>query len=337
MRIQKNFDLTDLNTLRLPSVAENFVKIRNKEDLRVLGNASIEAQLPIKILGGGSNLVLSDKIEGLVIKVENSGRELISEDADSWRILCQAGEIWHDFVLWTLQNNYWGLENLSLIPGTVGAAPIQNIGAYGVEVKDFINEVVCWDLKKSEWLVISKQDCAFTYRDSLFKKPENSHLLVWEVVFQLPKKNKVHHEYGDIQKELQRLNKGINPQTISEAVINIRNAKLPDPRIIGNVGSFFKNPIVSKQKMEAIKNLYPQIVSYPYSSIEYKLAAGWLIEQTGWKGKRLGPVGMYDKQALVLINHGDAKAEDVWMVAKKVAQDVFDKFEIVIEPEPIRW
>ena len=337
MRIQKNFDLTDLNTLRLPSVAENFVKIRNKEDLRVLGNASIEAQLPIKILGGGSNLVLSDKIEGLVIKVENSGRELISEDADSWRILCQAGEIWHDFVLWTVPNNYWGLENLSLIPGTVGAAPIQNIGAYGVEVKDFINEVVCWDLKKSEWLVISKQDCAFTYRDSLFKKPENSHLLVWEVVFQLPKKNKVHHEYGDIQKELQRLNKGINPQTISEAVINIRNAKLPDPRIIGNVGSFFKNPIVSKQKMEAIKNLYPQIVSYPYSSIEYKLAAGWLIEQTGWKGKRLGPVGMYDKQALVLINHGDAKAEDVWMVAKKVAQDVFDKFEIVIEPEPIRW
>lgn len=337
MQIRKNIDLSTLNTLHLRSQAEHFAELHSKEDLQKLIADPRLRKLPWNILGGGSNLVLPSSVSGLVLKVANQGRALTHETDDYWFVRSQAGEIWHDFVQWTLAQGYWGLENLSLIPGTVGAAPIQNIGAYGVEVKDFLWEVLCLDLQSGETKVFSNQECHFAYRDSYFKQEGAGRFLVWEVTFRLPKKNILHLEYGDIKNELQRRQIAINPRTIAEAVITIRQAKLPDPAVIGNAGSFFKNPIVSKAQRDTLAQKYSDLVSFPYQNDQFKLAAGWLIDRAGWKGKILGPVGMYEKQALVLVNHGGASAEDVWKLALHVAQDVKAMFGVVIEPEPIRW
>ena len=337
MQVQKNFDLSRFNTLQLISTAEYFVELQNLQDLKRIIQNPEYLGIPWRILGGGSNLVLPSFIKGLVVKLENKGRELITEDSDHWWIKAQAGEVWHEFVLWTLEKGFWGLENLSLIPGTVGAAPIQNIGAYGVEIKDFIDEVHCVDLKTGQHQIFKNCDCQFAYRESVFKKSDMASVLVWEVVFRLPKKNTLQINYGDIQNELKKFNTPIDPKKVSEAVINIRNSKLPNPKVIGNAGSFFKNPIVSAEKRNSLISIFPTLVSYPYSDQQYKLAAGWLIEQVGWKGKKLGPVGMFEKQALVLVNHGNATADDVWNVASQVAHDVFEKFGVIIEPEPIKW
>lgn len=337
MQIHKNADLSSLNTLQLRSQAEHFFELHSPEELQKLIADPQMRKMPWNILGGGSNLVLPSLIQGLVLKVTNTGRTLIHEDHDYWFIKSQAGEVWHEFVQWTLQQGYWGLENLSLIPGTVGAAPIQNIGAYGVEVKDTLWEVSCVDLQSGQIKTFSNQECLFSYRDSYFKQEGAGRFLVWDVTFRLPKKHTLHLEYGDIKKELERRQVIATPRTIAEAVIHIRQTKLPDPKVIGNAGSFFKNPIVNKKQRDALIELHPDLVSYPYLGDQFKLAAGWLIDRAGWKGKKLGPVGMYEKQALVLVNHGGAAAEDVWKLADQVAQDVKSLFGVDIEPEPIRW
>lgn len=337
MRIHTNTDLSTFNTLQLRSQAELFVELHSPQNLHDLLNDSSLQRIPWNILGGGSNLVLPSLIKGLVMKVANQGRTLVGEDKDFWFVKAQAGEVWNDFVQWTLQQGYWGLENLSLIPGTVGAAPIQNIGAYGVEIKDTLWEVTCLNLQSGEKKIFNNKDCHFSYRDSFFKQEGAGRYLVWDVTFRLPKQNNLHLEYGDIRKEVERLGTGNDPRTIAQAVINIRQSKLPDPKMIGNAGSFFKNPIVSKELRDGLLAKHADLVSYPYQDGQYKLAAGWLIDRAGWKGKKLGPVGMYEKQALVLVNHGGASAEDVWTLATQVSSDVHKLFGVEIEPEPIRW
>jgi len=337
MQIHTNKDLSTLNTLQLRSQAEHFVELHSPHDLlAVLGDSQL-SKVSWHILGGGSNLVLPSVVKGLVLKIANQGRELIHEDQEHWFVKAQAGEVWNEFVQWTLQQGYWGLENLSLIPGTVGAAPIQNIGAYGVEVKDTLWEVTCFDLQTGNLKTFSNKECRFSYRDSFFKQEGAGRYLVWDVTFRLPKKNTLHLEYGDIRKELDRQHTEANPRTISRAVIHIRQTKLPDPQVIGNAGSFFKNPIVSKELRDSLLLKHPDLVSFPYQETQFKLAAGWLIDRAGWKGKKLGPVGMYEKQALVLVNHGGASSDDVWKLANQVSLDVKNQFDVEIEPEPIRW
>lgn len=345
MLIHTKKDLTSLNTLQLRSEAEHLIELSKIQDLHaVQGDASLR-KLKWHILGGGSNLVLPSVVTGLILQVKNLGRKLVHEDSDFWFVKSQAGENWNDFVQYTLQKGYWGLENLSLIPGTVGAAPIQNIGAYGVEIKDLLWEVTCIDLKSGESKVFSNKECRFSYRDSFFKQEGAGRYLVWDVTFRLPKKNTLHIDYGDIRKEVERRDTEANPRAVAEAVIHIRRTKLPDPQVIGNAGSFFKNPIVSQEVRQGLLAKHPDLVSFPYQDpfatadapLQFKLAAGWLIDRAGWKGKKLGPVGMYEKQALVLVNHGGATSEDVWNLANRVAADVFATFGVHIEAEPIRW
>lgn len=336
MQIKTKADLSLLNTLHLRSQAEHFVELNSEQNLHSLLNSNLKS-LTWNILGGGSNLVLPSIVEGLVVKVANQGKELVKEDTDYWYVKANAGENWSEFVAWTVHHGYWGLENLSLIPGTVGAAPIQNIGAYGVEVKDSLFEVGCFDLKSRIKKIFTNEQCQFSYRDSFFKQEGAGKYLVWDVTFRLAKKNTIHIEYGDIRKELERLNLPPTPRSVATAVINIRQVKLPDPNVIGNAGSFFKNPIVSKSLRDSLLLKHPDLISYPYGPSEYKLAAGWLIDHAGWKGKKLGPVGMYEKQALVLVNHGGGSAEDVWKLAHQVSSDVQNLFGVMIEPEPIRW
>lgn len=337
MQVHTKIDLSSLNTLQLRSQAEHFVELHSPKDLHDLLDETSLKKLSWNILGGGSNLVLPSLVRGLVLKVANTGHELLHEDNDYWYVKVQAGEVWNDFVQWTLRQGYWGLENLSLIPGTAGAAPIQNIGAYGVEVKDTLWEVSCLDLQSGETKVFSNKECRFAYRDSFFKQEGAGRYLVWDVTFRLPKKNILHLEYGDIRKELDRQQLAADPRAIANAVIHIRQTKLPDPKIIGNAGSFFKNPIVSKELRDGLLQAHTDLVSFPYHDTHFKLAAGWLIDRAGWKGKKLGPVGMYEKQALVLVNHGEATADDVWKLANQVSLDVKTIFGVEIEPEPIRW
>lgn len=337
MQLHTQTDLSLLNTLQLRSKAEYFAELHSTEDFHDLLNKNELRKLKWNILGGGSNLVLPSLVQGLVLKISNIGRELVNEDKNFWFVKVQAGEVWNDFVQWTLQQGYWGLENLSLIPGTVGAAPIQNIGAYGVEIKDTLWEVTCLDLQSGEAKVLTNKDCQFAYRDSFFKNEGAGRYLVWDVTFRLPKQNTLHLEYGDIRKELEKENTPADPRSIARAVIKIRQSKLPDPKMIGNAGSFFKNPIVSKEQRDELLKSHPTLVSFPYQGTSFKLAAGWLIDQAGWKGKNLGPVGMYEKQALVLVNHGGADSEDVWKLAHQVSADVKKIFNVDIEPEPIRW
>lgn len=337
MEIFKNFDLKSLNTLQLQAFAEFYTELHLEEDFQhVLANTSLQ-NIPKRVLGGGSNLVMPTLVKGLVLKVSNKGKKLLKEDSNHWYIQVSAGENWHEFVQWCLSQGYWGLENLSLIPGTAGAAPIQNIGAYGIEVKDFIESVSALSLADGSKKVFSNSDCEFAYRDSYFKNAGKDQWLIWDVTFKLPKTNRLALDYGDIRKEAERLGTGLNPRTVAQAVINIRQSKLPDPKQIANAGSFFKNPIIPTSLRDQLLSSYPQLVSFQYGEAQCKLAAGWLIDQAGWKGKSSGPVGMFEKQALVLVNRGEATADDVWGLAKQVSADVYAKFGVEIEPEPIRW
>ncbi|WP_035058781.1 UDP-N-acetylmuramate dehydrogenase [Andreprevotia chitinilytica] len=335
--IQTDVDLSRLNTLGLTARASHFTAITALADLQAVQNDAALRSLPWHVLGGGSNLVLPAVVQGLTLKVEAPGRRLVGEDEHAVYVAAGGGETWHDFVQWTLAQGWGGLENLSLIPGTVGAAPIQNIGAYGVEVKDTLFELTAWHLQTGEKRVFSNAECRFAYRDSLFKREEAGRWLIAEVMFRLPKRPTLHTEYGEIDSELAAALLPRTPGGIAQAVINVRRRKLPDPAVIGNAGSFFKNPIVSLAVREALFAEYPKLVSYPVDGGAYKLAAGWLIDQAGWKGKQLGPVGMYEKQALVLVNHGGAVQADVAALTAAVQADVRTKFGVVLEPEPVWW
>lgn len=332
-------DLRQRNTLALPARARLLATVRSADDARAIAADPALCREPRFILGGGSNLVLGACFDGLVIAPTIAARRLAGEDADAWYVSGGAGEPWHDFVQWTLAQGWPGLENLSLIPGTVGAAPIQNIGAYGLEVAERLACVDTIDLNTGEARRFTAADCRFGYRDSVFKQ-EGWHLsgrfLISSVTFRLPKNWVPLTRYADVESELAA--NGIRTPgaiDISRAIIDIRQRKLPDPAQIANAGSFFQNPVVEAAQAVQLLAAHPGLPNYPQADGHVKLAAGWLIEQSGWKGRKLGPVGMYEKQALVLVNHGEACGADVAALAKAVQADVQQKFGVSLHPEPI--
>ena len=285
-------------------------------------------------LGGGSNILLTKNVEGFVLKNEIKGIEKIREDENYIYIKAGAGENWHQLVLYCINNNLAGIENLSLIPGNVGAAPMQNIGAYGVELKDVFYELEAFYLPENKLIKFSLKDCEFGYRESVFKRKFKDQFVILNVTYRLFKTPHFNTSYGAIEQELQAMGvQELNIQCISQAVINIRSSKLPDPAVIGNAGSFFKNPEIDSAQFELLKTSFPAIVGYALDNGHIKLAAGWLIEQCGWKGYRKGDAGCHAKQALVLVNYGDAKGSDILHLSEEIIASVQYKFHVLLERE----
>lgn len=333
MHFSENTSLTSLNTFGIRAQARLLATAESLAELRYLLLSVSARNLPLLVLGGGSNIILSGDFPGLVLRPALRGIRCYAEDAAHVYVAVAAGENWHDFVRHSLRLRWYGLENLSLIPGTVGAAPIQNIGAYGVELTDVMDSLTAMHIPTGELREFSHAECGFAYRDSVFKQALKDQYVITEVRFRLRKQPELHIAYGDIPAELERLGLAATPEAVSQAVVNIRSRKLPDPAVIGNAGSFFKNPLVSQTQYEALLTAYPRLVAYPQGEV-VKLAAGWLIEQAGWKGRRLGPVGPYEKQALVLVNHGGAVGAEVMAAARAVQAAVEAQFGVSLEMEP---
>lgn len=338
--LQQDVSLQGLNSFGIDARASYFLRIDELDQLRALwGRMQTDvalASLPRLVIGGGSNIILSDQLPHLVLQMAIMGRTLLIETAEHFIVRAGAGENWHEFVQWTLEQGYGGLENLSLIPGTVGASPIQNIGAYGVEMQDCFHSLTVFDFVTGTLRTFQKQECAFAYRDSIFKSGEQNRFVIVDVSFALAKAWQPRLSYGDVAKYLQdREIIEPTPHDVSQAIIAIRQSKLPDPAVIGNAGSFFKNPIVSAELRNQILQRYPNCVSYPQASGSFKLAAGWLIEQCGWKGRRFKTVGVYEKQALVLVNLGGATGADIRALAEEIQADVRKKFAVELEVEPV--
>lgn len=334
--LQNKVSLQTLNTFGIAATAQYLLRIDRVEQLTQLRQDAMLSSMPRLILGGGSNLVLPDLLDGLVVQISLQGKYIASEDATHVYVRASAGEQWHEFVLWTLEQGLGGLENLSLIPGTVGAAPIQNIGAYGVEIQDYFHQLTAFDFLTGEIVTLDKAACRFAYRDSIFKHDYKDRLVILDVMFALPKTWQARLNYGDVAQFLATKNiLQPSPADVSDAIISIRQSKLPDPAVIGNAGSFFKNPIVNAEERNALLARYPDIVNYPQAGGQYKLAAGWLIEQCDWKGNALGHVGVYEKQALVLVNLGGATGREVRQLAQRIQADVLAKFAVYLEVEPV--
>ena len=333
MMIEQNVSLKPYNTFGLSAQAKLLARVSDVQDLKqVLGDSSVQNEKQF-ILGGGSNILLTKDIDGLVIKNEIGGIDTVGETSDSYLIRSGAGVVWHELVLHAIQNGYAGIENLSLIPGNVGAAPMQNIGAYGVELKDVFHSLEAVEMKSGEVRKFNAEECEFGYRESVFKHKMKGQYVISSVTLRLNKKPVLNTSYGAIEDELERL--GIQSPSIedvSRAVINIRQSKLPDPKELGNSGSFFKNPVVPTIKYEALKLKFPDIPGYPAGN-ETKLAAGWLIEQCGWKGKVVGNTGSHAKQALVLVNYGNATGVEIFKLSEKIMQSVYDTFGVQLERE----
>ena len=330
-------DLGSLNTLGLCSHAAALVRYQSQDQL---GELSVVAgrYSRVFVLGGGSNVVLAPQLDCLVIKVESRGVKVCS-DTDSELILeVQAGEGWHDFVGHCVANGWDGLENLALIPGTVGAAPVQNIGAYGVELDQRFHSLIVWDLNQRRVIEMSIAECRFSYRDSVFKRWESGRWLILAVRFRLPRPWQPVVDYPDLRLHpaLAQAGEGVTAAQIFSAVCEIRSHKLPDPAVLGNAGSFFKNPIVTAAVYGDLKSAHPGLVAYRQEDGDaYKLAAGWLIDQAGWKGRRVGNVGVHHRQALVLVNYGGANADDIISLANAIRADVQARFGVALEQEPV--
>ncbi len=333
MLIKHNISLKPFNTFGIDVNANHYVSIENLKQLKSILESK---EYPNKFfLGGGSNMLLTKNIDALVVHLNLKGIEIISETENHASVKANAGENWHNFVLWCLDNNYGGIENLSLIPGNIGTAPIQNIGAYGVELKDVFESCQVLEIETLNIKKFNKSDCKFGYRESIFKQELKGQFIITSVTLKLSKNNhKLHTNYGAIKTELEALSiKNPTIQAISKAVINIRESKLPNPKEIGNSGSFFKNPIISKKQFETLKATFPKIPSYIVSENEVKIPTGWLIEKAGFKGKTFGDYGVHKKQALVLVNYGNAKGEDIYELAKLIQKTVLRIFNIKIETE----
>lgn len=330
MEFNHNHPLKNLNTFGISANAENFANFNSIEELkRLLENA----KQPLMILGGGSNILLTQNIKGSILKNEIFGIDIIEEDNKSVTVKVGGGVVWHDFVLWSIERNLGGLENLSLIPGSVGAAPMQNIGAYGSEIKSVFKQLEAVNIESKELKIFENKDCQFGYRTSIFKTQLKNKYVICSVTFRLNKYPEFNTSYGAIEDELRDMGEITSLKSISQAVINIRSRKLPDPNIIGNSGSFFKNPTISNIEFQSLKKDFPLIVGYPNGNNETKVAAGWLIEQAGWKGFRDGDAGVHKNQALVLVNYGNAKGKDILNLAKKIQDSVEQKFGIQLIPE----
>jgi len=334
MIVQTAIDLTPFNTLALPGKAARYLRITDPGELVAV--APDERRF---VLGGGSNLVLTGDFDGLLLHMAIAGKRVLREDDEAVYIEAGAGENWHEFVQWTLARGFPGLENLSLIPGTVGAAPVQNIGAYGLEVGERLHSVTAWDFARQALFTLDRTACRFGYRDSLFKQEGwhvDGHVAIVSVVFRLPRNYRPNTGYADLRVELAE--RGIaepGARDVADAVIAVRRRKLPDPAVTPNAGSFFHNPVVERSQADALLAAYPKLPHYPQADGRVKLAAGWLIEQAGWKGKDLGPVGMYEKQALVLVNRGGATGADVRKTMAAVQTAVREKFAVDLSPEPV--
>ena len=333
MEINNNASLKTLNTFGVDALAKYLSHIRNLQDIEALFEWKSKNDLPNLLLGGGSNLLFKNDYEGLVAKIDLLGKDIADEDDDAVYVSAAAGENWHDFVLWTINQGFAGLENLSLIPGCVGAAPIQNIGAYGVELSNTFHSLQTVNLENGDIQEFSKEHCQFGYRESFFKSQALDKLLITSVTFRLPKKPEWHVNYAGLREAL--AGEILSAKVISKAVIAERQSKLPDPNVLGNAGSFFKNPVLKVADWEALKDKHENLPGFPQShSDEVKTSAGWLIDQAGWKGYRNGDAGVSDKHALVLVNHANATGAELWQVAEDIMTSVEDKFGIRLEPEP---
>ena len=338
--IERDASLRALNTFGLPAVAHTLVRIRSDADVRRVLDHPELGRAPKLVLGGGSNLVLTRDPAAVVLRVEVMGRRLLAAEDDAWIVELGAGENWHDAVAWTLDQGWPGLENLALIPGTVGAAPVQNIGAYGVELADRFDSLDAVDLVTGRGVTLDARACAFGYRDSTFKQAGFAGLagksLITRVRLRLPRPWQPVRGYLDIERRMAETgNHEPDARTVFDWVVAVRRAKLPDPALIGNAGSFFKNPVVSAEQCRDIIGRDPHIVHYPLADGRFKLAAGWLIDACGWKGKRIGHAGVYERQALVLVNCGGATGAEVVTLARAIQESVYGRFGIRLEPEPV--
>ena len=331
MQVNENFSLKPYNTFSIDVRSKLFNTFSSADQLEEL--LMMYSQYPVFILGGGSNILFTGDFEGVVLKNEVKGIEVMHEDADYVYVKAGAGENWHQFVLHCIRHNWAGVENLSLIPGNVGASPIQNIGAYGVELDDVFWCLEAFHLAERRIYTFTKVDCEFDYRNSIFKHRYKDQFAILSVTFQLKKKPVFHTGYGAINEELEKMGGKLSIKAISDAVITIRSSKLPDPKIIPNAGSFFKNPEVSNEKHEDLKTQFPEIVAYPLAKGTVKLAAGWMIEQCGWKGYRKGDAGCHAKQALVLVNYGNAKGNEIYDLSEEILRSVNKKFGVLLERE----
>jgi len=331
MHIQNEVSLKAHNTFGIEVKARKFVEVTQITDLQSLLTQTTE---PILILGGGSNVLFTQDFEGLVIKIKLQGIQVIKENEDFAWLEVAAGEVWHELVLYCVENGYGGIENLSLIPGTVGAAPMQNIGAYGVEIKEVLEQVKAVHRNTGEVHIFNNESCNFGYRESVFKNIHKDQFVITGVTLKLSKKPTFNTSYGAIQDTLKTSQVDtLSLKAISDAVCQIRNSKLPNPKEIGNAGSFFKNPVIAQAQFEALKERFPTIVGYPLPEAQVKVPAGWLIEQSGWKGKRFGNIGVHTRQALVLVNYGGGNGAEIRQLSEDIQASVLEKFGIEIKPE----
>ena len=334
MKIQKNISLKNYNTFGIDVKAKQFIEISSLENLKEL----LSLKKDFFILSGGSNLLLTKDIEKLVVYLNIKGIEVLTRSTHNQNdifVKAQAGENWHEFVLWCLEQDFGGIENMSLIPGNVGTSPIQNIGAYGVELKDSMFELEALEVDSGQVKIFKNADCNFGYRNSVFKNELKGKYIITNVTFKLTKnRHQPNSSYGAIQSELEQ-NNIENPtiKDISNAVITIRRSKLPDPKELGNSGSFFKNPVILKHKFRQLQHKFPDVPHYIVSETEVKVPAGWLVEQSGFKGKRFGDAGVHKNQALVLVNYGTASGQEIFELSKKIQKTVFEKFNIQLEAE----
>ncbi|WP_313203195.1 UDP-N-acetylmuramate dehydrogenase [Pseudomonas sp.] len=331
---QEQVSLKPFNTFGIDVKARYFTQAHSDEDVREALARARQRELAVHVIGGGSNLLLTRDIDAVVLHMASRGRRVMSDDGDRVVVEAQAGEPWHPFVQWSLAQGYCGLENLSLIPGTVGAAPMQNVGAYGVEIKDVFAGLTALDRETGELRDFGLEDCAFGYRDSVFKRNPGRWLIL-RVRFALSHELQAHLDYGPVRQRLAE--QGVEQptaQAISDAICSIRRDKLPDPAELGNAGSFFKNPVVSAELVERIRSQYPGVVAYPQADGQVKLAAGWLIEQAGWKGYREGDAGVHRLQSLVLVNYGQASGAQVHALAQRIQADILERFGVALEMEP---
>lgn len=337
MNILQNISLKPYNSFGIEATAAHFSSFSSIDELASL--LEISNQQYRLILGGGSNILLTKNIDGYVLKNELKGIEKVHEDENHFYIKANAGENWHGFVMHCIENNYAGLENLSLIPGNVGASPMQNIGAYGVEIKDVFHSLEAYDIQDKKIVQFTLNDCEFGYRESVFKTRYKNRFVILSVTYRLNKKPVYHVSYGAIKQQLEIMGiTELSIKAISNAVIQIRTSKLPDPKQTGNAGSFFKNPVIEKEQLTALSSVYPDIPFYPASAPEQlqthvKIAAGWLIEKCGWKGYRNHDAGCHAKQALVLVNYGNAKGSEIFNLSEEIISSVNEKFGILLERE----
>jgi UDP-N-acetylmuramate dehydrogenase len=331
MDVKQNISLRPYNTFSIDVSARYFSEFRSPEELEELLYTSKKSSN--MVLGGGSNILFTKNYDGYVLKNEIRGIDIVKEDEHHVYVKAGAGENWHQFVMYCIDRDLAGVENLSLIPGNIGASPMQNIGAYGVEIKDVFHDLEAYDIRHKKVVTFTHSDCGFGYRESVFKNKHKGDYVILNVTYRLNKIPYFNTSYGAVEEELEKINSGISIQTISQAVINIRTSKLPDPAEIGNAGSFFKNPVVTNPQYNQLKKEYSSIPGYPQENDSVKLAAGWLIEQCGWKGYRKGDAGCHQRQALVLVNYGNASGKEIFELSEQIKKSVHQKFHINLERE----